>query len=67
MREARHVARKADRRVADRVLVGKPQRKGSLGRPRHRWDQLDWLSDSQEGRWPPAVNTEFNHKVRGIS
>jgi hypothetical protein len=33
-----HVARMEERRVAHRVLVGKPERKRRLGRPRHRWE-----------------------------
>jgi hypothetical protein len=32
-----HVARMGERRVAYRVLVGKPEGKRSLGRPRCRW------------------------------
>jgi len=45
-----HVACMWDRRVAYRVLMGKPEGKRSLGRPRHRWDdnikmglqQVEW-------------------------
>jgi hypothetical protein len=37
MRWAGHVARMGDRRGAYRVLVGKPERKRPLGRPRRRW------------------------------
>ena len=32
------MARMGDRRVACRFLVGRPDRKGRLGRPGHRWD-----------------------------
>jgi len=35
---AGHVARVGDRRVAHRVLLGRPDGKGPLGRPRHRWE-----------------------------
>ena len=28
------------RRDAQRILVGKPERKRSLGRPRHRWEDV---------------------------
>ena len=38
MRWAGHVARKGERRVAYRVLVGKPRGRRSLGRPRRRWE-----------------------------
>jgi hypothetical protein len=34
---AGHVARMAERRNAYRILVGKPEGKKSLGRPRRRW------------------------------
>jgi hypothetical protein len=32
------VARVGEDRVVHRVLVGKPERKRSLGRPRRRWE-----------------------------
>ena len=38
MRWAGHVARMGERRGAYRVLVGKPEGKRSLGKPRHRWE-----------------------------
>jgi len=34
---AGHVARMGEERVVYRVLVGKPEGRKSLGRPRHRW------------------------------
>ena len=34
---AGHVARMEERRGVYVVLVGKPEGKGPLGRPRHRW------------------------------
>ena len=37
MRWARHVARMGEERGAYRVLVGKPEGKRPLGRPRRRW------------------------------
>jgi hypothetical protein len=37
MRWAGHVARIGEKRNAYRLLVGKPERKKPLGRPRHRW------------------------------
>jgi hypothetical protein len=38
MRGAGHVARMADERKVYKVLVGKPEGKTPLGRPRHRWE-----------------------------
>jgi hypothetical protein len=38
MRWAGHVACMGDRRGAYRVLVGKPEGRRPLGRPRHRWE-----------------------------
>ena len=38
MRWAGHVARVGEGRGVHRVLVGKPERKRPLGRPRHRWE-----------------------------
>ena len=34
-----HVARMAERRGADRVLVGKPEGRKPLGRPRSGWKE----------------------------
>ena len=39
MRWAGCVARMGERRNAYRVLVGKPEGKRSLGRPRPRWEE----------------------------
>ena len=38
MRWAGHVARMGEERVVHRVLVGKPEGKRPLGRPRRRWE-----------------------------
>jgi len=38
MRWAGHVVRMVERRGVYRVLVGKPERKRPLGRPRRRWE-----------------------------
>ena len=38
MRCAGHVARKGERRGVCRVLVGKPEGKRPLVKPRHRWN-----------------------------
>jgi hypothetical protein len=37
MRWAGHVARMEEKRIACRVLVGKPEGRRPLGRPRRRW------------------------------
>jgi hypothetical protein len=37
MRWAEHVARMGEKRNAYRILVGKPEGKRALGRPRRRW------------------------------
>jgi hypothetical protein len=42
MRWAGHVARMGKKRNAYRVLVGKPEGKRSLGRPRRRSDGVTW-------------------------
>ena len=38
MRWTGHVARMGEERGVHRVLVGKPEGKRPLGRPRHRWE-----------------------------
>jgi hypothetical protein len=38
MRWAGHVARTGTKRNANRILVGKPEGKRLLGRPRRRWE-----------------------------
>jgi hypothetical protein len=38
MRWAGHMARKGEEKVVHRVLVGKPEGKRPLGRPRRRWE-----------------------------
>jgi len=59
-----------------RVLVGKPEGKRPLGRPRHRWkDNIkmglrevgggeDWVELAQDrDRWRALVNTVMNLRV----
>jgi hypothetical protein len=53
MRWAGHVMHMGERRGAYRVLVGKPKRERSLGRPRHRWEdniKID-LQEMDGGVW----------------
>jgi hypothetical protein len=57
MRWVGHVALKRDRRRVYRVLVGKPEGKRLLGRPRRRWDDNIKL-DLQEvgcGVWTESI------------
>jgi hypothetical protein len=61
MRWAGHVARIGDKTNVCRILVGKPERRRSLGRPRRRWvdnikmdlreigwNGMDWIDLAQE-------------------
>ena len=50
LRLAGHIAFMGERRGVYRVLVAKPERKISLGRPRHRWED-NIKMDLQEVRW----------------
>jgi hypothetical protein len=50
MRWAKHVERIGERRVAYRVLVGKPERKIPPGRSRHAWEDKIKI-DLQDVRW----------------
>ena len=60
-----------------RVLVGKPEGKRPLGRPRHRWEDnikmdlqevgcrgMDWIELVRDGgRWWALVNAVMNLRV----
>jgi hypothetical protein len=60
-----------------RVLVGKPEGKRPLGRPRRRWEDniimdlqevgcgdIDWIELAQgRDRWQAIVNTVMNFRV----
>jgi hypothetical protein len=66
-----------ERRIVCRVLVGKPEGKRPLGRPRHRWEDniridlqelgcggMDWIDLTQGGeRWPALVNAIMSIQV----
>jgi hypothetical protein len=57
---ARHVARMGPR--GTHILMGKPEGKRPLGRPRHRWvDKIDLAQDRDQ--WRPLVNTVMNLRV----
>jgi hypothetical protein len=62
---------------AYRLLVGKPERKRPLGRPRHRsvdnirtdlvevgWGHMDWIGLAQDkDKWRALVNSVLNLRV----
>ena len=77
MRWAGHVARMEEGRGVHRVLVGKPEGKIPLGRPRRRWEDNikmdlqevgrccgDWMELAQDrDRWRALVSTVMNFQV----
>jgi len=77
MRWAGHVARMGEGRGVYRVLVGKPEGKRPLGRPRRRWEDnikmdvqevgcggMDWIELAQDrDRWRALVNSVMNLRV----
>jgi len=70
MRWAGHVARMGEEKGVYRVLVGKPEGRRPLGRPRHRWADnirmdlqevgcvhMDWIGLAQDReRWRTLVS-----------
>ncbi|KAJ4435345.1 hypothetical protein ANN_17958 [Periplaneta americana] len=81
LRWAGHVARMGESRNAYRVLVGRPEGKRPLGRPRRRWednikmdlrevgyDDRDWLNLAQDrDRWRAYVRAAMNLRQSAIS
>ncbi|KAJ4429592.1 hypothetical protein ANN_21777 [Periplaneta americana] len=77
LRWAEHVARMGESRSAYRVLVGRPEGKRPLGRPRRRWednikmdlrevgyDDRDWINLAQNrDRWRAYVRAAMNLRV----
>jgi len=77
MRWAGHVARMGVDRGVQRVLVGKPEGKRPLGRPRRRWEDNikmdvqevggsrgDWMELAQDkDRWRALVGTVRDFRV----
>jgi hypothetical protein len=77
MRWAGHVARMGENRNVYRSLVGKPEGKRPLGRPRRRWmynikidlleiglSVVDWIGLAQDRyRWRALVNAVMNLRV----
>jgi hypothetical protein len=77
MRWAGHVARMGEDRNVYTVLMGKPEGKRPLGRPRRRWEDgirmdlreigwgsVNWIQLAQDrDRWRALVNTVMNLRV----
>jgi len=77
MRRAGHVARMGEEKGVNRVLVGKPDGKGPLRRPRRRWvdnirmdlqelgcEYMDWIGLAQDrDRWRTLVSAVMNLRV----
>ena len=77
MRWAGYVARVGERRGIYRVLVGKPDGRRPLGRPRRRWVDnikmdlqevecgcMDWIDVAQDrDSWRAFVSTVMNLRV----
>ena len=77
MRWAGHVARMGEERVVYRVLVGRPEGRRPLGRPRRRWvdnirmdlqevvcGYMDWIGLAQgRNRWRTLVSAVMNLRV----
>jgi hypothetical protein len=77
MRWAGHVARIGTKRNSYRTVVGKPEGRQPLGRPRRRWvgnikgdlreigwDGMDWIDLVQDrDQWKALVNTVMNLRV----
>jgi hypothetical protein len=77
MRWAGHIAQMREKRNAHRILVGKPEGKRPLGRPRCKWEDnirmdlreirwsgMNWIVLAQDrDQWRALVNTVMNLRV----
>jgi hypothetical protein len=76
-RWAGHIDQMGEKRNTYRLLVGTPERRRPLGRPRHRWldnirmdlvevgwGDMDWIGLTQDrDRWRTLVNSVLNLQV----
>jgi hypothetical protein len=76
MRWVEHVACVGKRRGAYKILVGKPEGKRPLGRPKRRWEDdikmdlkevgwdMNWIDQAQDrDRWQAVVNGAMKLRV----
>ena len=77
-RQKLHLLTMGEERGVHRVLVGKPEGKRPLGRPRRRWEDnikmdlqeagrggADWMELAQDrDKWRALVSTVMNFRVR---
>jgi hypothetical protein len=77
MRWTGHVARIGEKRNAYRILIVKPERKGSLGIPTRKWEdnikmnlrEIRWgdmdriYLDQNRNQWKVLVDTVMNRQV----
>jgi hypothetical protein len=76
MRWVGHVALMGEKRDAYRILVGRPEGRRPLGKPRRRWEDnikmdlqevgwgIDWIALAQDrDRWRSFVNAVMNLRV----
>jgi hypothetical protein len=77
MRWAGHVARIGEGRGAYRILVGRPEGRRPLGRPRRGWEDnikmdlqkvgregVDWIDMATDGdRWRAVVSEVMNFRI----
>jgi hypothetical protein len=65
-----------EKRGSYRILVGRPERRRPLGRPKRRWEDnikmdlqevrwgMDWIQLAQDrDKWPAVVNVVMNLRV----
>jgi hypothetical protein len=74
MRWTGHIERMGRKRNADSISVGKPERKRTVGKSRHRWEDhikmhlretgrggMEWIDLGQDrDQWRALVNTVMN-------
>jgi hypothetical protein len=71
-----HAAHMGEMRNVYKILVGKPERKRPLRKPRHRleciittrfretgWEAVDWIHLQDMDQWHAHVNTVMNLQV----